>query len=212
MIKIRGDIIPNDYKEVYDWLGYDSTCPKDVEDELKNTAGEVVVQINSGGGDVFAGSEIYSMLKDRGNVRIEVLGEAASAASLIAMAGHCCMSPTALMMIHNVSTYAEGDCNEMAHTSETLKEANKAIAAAYCGKTGKSEEEILEMMDQETWLNAKSAKELGFADEVLYSSAPMVAGGLSIPVSLINQTRQTLEARKRLKKLKEGEKDGEEII
>ena len=202
MIKIRGEIIPNDYKEVYDWLGYENTCPKDIENALSETDGEVVVQINSGGGDVFAGSEIYTLLKNRGNVKIEILGEAASAASMIAMAGHCTMSPTALMMIHNVFTCASGDKNEMAHTSEMLNEADKAIATAYCDKTGKSEEEILEMMNQETWLNAKSAKEHGFVDQIMYADESMVAGGLSVPISVINQTKEMLAAKKRLDKLK----------
>ena len=103
-LKIQGDIISNDNKWIYEWLEYDSTCPKDVENAINEANGEKIeVEINSGGGDIFAGSEIYTLLKSyKGEIEITITGLAASAASVIAMSGYCRISPTAMMMVHNV--------------------------------------------------------------------------------------------------------------
>ena len=110
------------------------------------------VIINSGGGSVFAASEIYTTLKSyMGNVIVKIVGLAASAASVVAMAGtKVLMSPTAQMMIHNVTTYAEGDYRDMEHTAVILKNANDTIANAYRLKSGKTQEELLALMDDET--------------------------------------------------------------
>ncbi len=189
VIKVNGDIIGNDYKEAYDWWGVESTCPKDIADALDRLpAGEKLeLHINSRGGDVMAGQEIYTMLADRGDVETYVDSWAASAASLIAVAGHCVMSPVGLIMIHNVSTFADGNKNDMARAAETLKRMDEAIAGAYVRKTGKSRDEILRMMDRETWLPAERAVELGFADEIGNegSESPdiMVAGANGLAVT-----------------------------
>ena len=169
-ISVKGEIITNDNKWIYDYFGMDSTCPKDVESLLaKANGGDVIVDINSGGGDIFAGSEIYTMLrKYSGNVEIHIVGIAASAASVIAMAGKSKISPTALFMIHNVSSYASGDCNEFEKQADILKTANQSIANAYIEKTGLSNENLLQMMNAETWLTSKQAVEKGFVDEVLF--------------------------------------------
>jgi len=98
-----------------------------------------------------------------------VQGLAASAASVIAMAGYCEISPTALMMVHNVSSNASGDYHVMEHQADVLKTANKTIAAAYVAKTGMSEADALAMMDKETWVDAQQAVELKLADEVMYT-------------------------------------------
>src|SRR5690554_6323806 len=130
-INIKGPIIQSSHQWIYDWLGMEATSPKSVSDLIEQANGEdLEVEINSGGGSVFAGSEIYTALKSyNGNVTVKIVGLAASAASVIAMAGKkIMMSPTAQMMIHNVSSYSAGDHNDMEHTAEILKNADKTIA------------------------------------------------------------------------------------
>ena len=170
-IDVRGDIINNDDSWYYDWFGDSYTSPKIISEKLKEANGQdVIVSINSPGGDVFSASEIYTDLKEyKGKVITKILGIAASAASVIAMAGNeVKISPTAQIMIHNVYTYTSGDYRDMKHISETLKNANNSIANAYIDKTGKTREEILNLMDDETYLTAQKAKELGFVDEILF--------------------------------------------
>lgn len=170
-VNIKGPIISNDHAWVYKFFGIEATWPKQIDEAIEGANGEdLEVIINSGGGSVFAGSEIYTALKSyAGNVTVKIVGLAASAASVIAMAGKkVMMSPTAQMMIHNVSSYAEGDYRDMEHTAEILRNANNTIANAYRLKSGKSQEELLAMMDNETWMTADKAKELGLIDEVMF--------------------------------------------
>ena len=171
-VTVNGDIICNDLKWVYDWLEYESCCPADIRKaaaELTDENEELKVIINSPGGDVQAGQEIYSILKDIKNpVTINVQSMAASAASMIAMAGDTVkMSPVALLMIHNASTCTSGDYRDMQHTADVLQTVNTAIMQAYIAKTGKTEDELRDMMDRETWLTANQCLENGFADEII---------------------------------------------
>ena len=171
-VTVNGDIICNDLKWVYDWLEYESCCPADIRKataELTDESEELKVIINSPGGDVQAGQEIYSILKDIKNpVTINVQSMAASAASMIAMAGDTVrMSPVSLLMIHNASTCASGDYRDMQHTADVLQTVNTAIMQAYIAKTGKTEDELKDMMDRETWLTANQCLENGFADEII---------------------------------------------
>ena len=171
-VTVNGDIICNDMKWIYDWLEYESCCPADVKNviaELTDENEELKVIINSPGGDVQAGQEIYSILKDIKNpVTINVQSMAASAASMIAMAGDTVkMSPVALLMIHNASTCTSGDYRDMQHTADVLQTVNTAIMQAYIAKTGKTEDELKDMMDRETWLTANQCIEHGFADEII---------------------------------------------
>lgn len=168
-IDVRGDIVANDDKWIYDWMEWDSTCPDDVKSALQTMpAGEkLIVNINSGGGSVMAGQEIYSLLHGRQDVEIHIQSLAGSAASVIAMANTCKMSPVATIMIHNVSmSGASGDYHDMQKNAEILKTMNSALAEAYVAKTGKTKDEILKMMDKETWITASQALEMGFIDEV----------------------------------------------
>ena len=168
-IDVRGDIIGNDDKWIYDWMEWDSTCPDDVKSALQTMpAGEkLIVNINSGGGSVMAGQEIYSLLHGRQDVEIHIQSLAGSAASVIAMANTCKMSPVATIMIHNVSmSRASGDYHDMQKNAEILKTMNSTLAEAYVAKTGKTKDEILKMMDKETWITASQALEMGFIDEV----------------------------------------------
>lgn len=198
-LKIQGDIISNDNKWIYEWLEYDSTCPKDVENAINEANGEKIeVEINSGGGDIFAGSEIYTLLKSyKGEIEITITGLAASAASVIAMSGYCRISPTAMMMVHNVSTGARGDHNIMKHTAKTLETANESIANAYVSKTGMNLKEALNMMDVETWFSAQQALDKGLVDEVLFEnttqSNKLYNSAFSLPESVIERLRNKLK-------------------
>jgi ATP-dependent Clp protease protease subunit len=155
------------------------------------------VYINSGGGDIFAGSEIYSALRSyKGEVNIHVVGFAASAASVIACAGKSDISPTAMFMVHNVSGRAQGDYHVMDKSSDVLRTANKSIAAAYMAKTGMSEKEALAMMDQETWLTAQQAVAKGLIDKIAESqNLKLVAAYQTplIPQSVIDKVRNIVK-------------------
>ena len=167
-IYVNGTIVDSEDAWVYDLFGIENASPEKIRDALKEADGnDVDIFINSGGGSVFAGSEIYSMIQRyRGNVTIHVTGLAASAASVIACAGKCLMSATAQMMVHNVSSYGSGDYKNFDKMSEILKKANEAIAAAYVQKSGMSMQDALELMDIETWLTAKDALEYGLIDGI----------------------------------------------
>jgi len=151
------------------WYG-DEVTPKLFKDELEGADGNITVWINSPGGDVFAAAQIYNMLMDyKGNVTVKINGLAASAASVIAMAGtEVYMSPVAMMMIHNPMTVAIGDTEEMKKAISMLDEVKESIMNAYEIRTGLNRTKISHLMDAESWFNAKKAVELGFADKILF--------------------------------------------
>ena len=136
-------------------------------------SGDITVWINSPGGDCVAAAQIYNMLMDyKGNVTVKIDGIAASAASVIAMAGNTVlMSPVSTMMIHNPATVAMGDHNEMQKAIEMLNEVKESIINAYEIKTGLSRAKLSHLMDSETWMNANKAVELGFADGIISRNA-----------------------------------------
>lgn len=159
------------------WLG-DEVTPKLFKDDLDKCQGDIAVWINSPGGDVFAAAQIYNMLMDYPhNVTVKIDGLAASAASVIAMAGtEVQMSPVAMMMIHNPMTVAIGDSAEMQKAIAMLDEVKESIMNAYEIKTGLTRAKISHLMDAESWFNAKKAVELGFADKILFSDDAEEAG------------------------------------
>lgn len=201
-IDIRGVMIPNDYKWFYDWFEEDSTCPRDVQKVLDAMVDgdDLDVYINSPGGVIDVGSEIYTLLRDAGqrcNLKIHVTGEACSAASVAAMAGYCEMAPTALMMVHCVSTSrVSGNHSVMEHTAEMLRTADQAMCSAYTAKTGMTEQEALDMMEHETWLTAQQAKDRGLIDAVMFEEqeeeTPLVAG----PMFKLPSKEQMAQVRK----------------
>lgn len=215
-VTVNGDIICNDLKWIYDWLEYESCCPADVKNviaELTDENEELKVIINSPGGDVQAGQEIYSILKDiKNSVTINVQSMAASAASMIAMAGDTVkMSPVALLMIHNASTCAAGDYRDMQHTADVLQTVNTAILQAYLAKTGKTEDELREMMDKETWLTANQCLEAGFADEIIKDEKPGIItnamiGRLSVTDEMIAKVKAEKAAKEASDAAAEAEK------
>ena len=147
----------------------DDVTPQMFRDELMAGEGPVTIWLNSPGGDCIAASRIYSMLMDyKGDVTVKIDGVAASAASVIAMAGtKVLMAPTALMMIHNPATAAFGDHVDMKKAIEMLDEVKESIINAYELRTGMNRRQISKMMDDTTWMNARKAMELGFADGLL---------------------------------------------
>lgn len=170
-IDIKGYIVSNDDREFYDFYGMTSTYPKMVQDAIANDEDEeITLNIASNGGDVFAASEIYTMLRDSGKrIVVNIQGLAASAASVISMAGNTVrISPTAHIMIHKASSGFVGNSDDMEHQSVVLNSIDESIALAYEMKTGLKQSELLELMAKETWLNAKTAVDKGFADEIMF--------------------------------------------
>lgn len=149
----------------------DEITPQMFREELESGDGDVTVWINSPGGNVFAAAEIYTMLREyAGKITVKIASIAASAASVIAMAGDVVqMSPTALLMIHDPSTIAMGNARDMEKAIDTLNEVKESIINAYAAKTGLRHSKISDLMESETWMNAKKALDLGFCDEILYT-------------------------------------------
>lgn len=208
VVDVRGDIISNDDKWIYDWLDWESTSPNDIREALDNLEpGETLtILVNSGGGSVMAGQEIYSLLYGRENVKIKIQSMAGSAASMIAMANQCEISPVAMIMIHNVSmSGASGDFHDMQKNAEILKQMNSALASSYAKKTGKTEDEILKMMDRETWLTANQALEKGFVD-MITQDLPVITNGLT-GVRLTDEIRSKVIAEKNAREAAEKEKE-----
>lgn len=174
VIDIKGDVVSNDVGEFYEWFGMSSTYPSKVQRAIANDEdGDITLNIASNGGDVFAASEIYTMLKDsEKTVTVNIQGLAASAASVIAMAGNTVrMSPTSQMMIHKALVSTTGNSDDLEHESGVLNSIDESIAAAYELKTGLSQTDILQMMSNETWMNAKAAVDKGFADEIMFNES-----------------------------------------
>ncbi len=203
-VQIKGTIIPNDYKWFYDLLDMDSTAPKDVQTAIDAAGGtELDVYINSGGGSIDAGSEIYTLLRSyQGGVKIYITGVAHSAASVIAMAGYSEMSPTALMMVHCVSVAGvSGNHNELQKRVEMLEAADKALCTAYMEKAGMTQAQALAMMEEETWLTAEQAKSRGMVDKVMFEEPgevafDMVAGVFRLPSKDQMEAARNLVAKK----------------
>lgn len=177
------------------WWG-DEVTPKLFKDELLASTGDITVWINSPGGDVFAAAQIYNMLMEyTGKVTVKIDGLAASAASVIAMAGgDVYMSPVSMLMIHNPSTIAIGDSEEMLRAKALLDEVKESIINAYELKTSLSRTKLSHLMDAESWMNANKAIELGFADKIMFmeSETPdltdsLIFSRMAVTNSLINK-------------------------
>ena len=153
------------------WWG-DEITPEQFRLELEAHAGDIEVWINSPGGDVFAAAQIYDMLMEhKGHVKVMIDSLAASAASVIALAGtEVLISPPGMIMIHNPATGAWGDHTEMQKAIDVLNEVKESIINAYQLKTGMSRQKLARLMDDETWMNARKAVELGFADKIAFSN------------------------------------------
>lgn len=179
----------------------DDITPKKFKSELTSSEGDISVWLNSPGGDVFAASQIYTMLKEyKGKVNVKIDGIAASAASVIAMAGsEILMSPVAMMMIHNPSTVIFGEASDLQSGIDMLSEVKESIINAYEQKTGLPRNKISKMMDAETWFSSQKAVELGFADKVLYEDT----GGEAIDGFIFDKVTVTNALMKKIPKVKE---------
>ena len=155
------------------WWG-DEVTPALFRDELAKVSGNLTVWLNSPGGDVFAASQIYSMLKNhKGKVTVKIDGIAASAASVVAMAGdETLISPTGMLMIHDPITLAYGNKTDMEQTITLLEEVKESILNAYVQKSHQSRETLSQLMSEETWMNAEKALELGLVDGILFADSP----------------------------------------
>ena len=153
------------------WFG-DEITPAMFRNELSKVSGDLTVWLNSPGGDVFAASQIYTMLRShKGKVTVKIDGIAASAASVVAMAGdETYIAPCAMLMIHDPSTVAMGNRADMEQAIRLLDEVKESIINAYETKSHLSRAKIAKMMTDETWLNAKKAKEMGFVDGILFEN------------------------------------------
>ena len=164
-LRLEGVITDDDFIA---WIFYGKTA-REFQEELNSGEGDISVWINSEGGDVFAATKIYNMLRAyRGKVTVKIDAIAASAATIVAMAGDVIeISPVGMMMIHNPSTYAEGDSAEMKIAAKMLDEVKETIINAYELKTKLPREQLAQMMDDETWIHSKKAVTLGFADKII---------------------------------------------
>lgn len=193
VLYLNGTIAPESWFE-------DDVTPAMFKSELEAGSGPVTIWINSPGGDCVCASRIYAMLMDYPyDVTVKIDGIAASAASVIAMAGTTVlMAPTALMMCHNPSTVAMGGHGEMERAIEMLDAVKESIINAYEIKTGLSRNELSKMMDSETWMDATKAMELGFADGILQREAqpvtdvstPILFSQKAVDAALVNRVKQ----------------------
>lgn len=175
ILNCRGPIIKNDMKWIYDWLEYDSVCPNDISkviNDARNENDTVILRINSPGGYVDAGAEMYEELKSS-DVHIEarIVGNCCSAATyMVCGADEATMSPLGHFVIHRCAVGGvSGNANDIEACLQSLNETDRAIALAYSIKTGKSQEEIIDLMNKETSMSPQTALENGFVDRILFA-------------------------------------------
>ena len=202
-IQMNGEVIPSDYADVYDYLGYENINPKAIKQALNEANGsDVTLEINSPGGYVDAGSEIYTALKEyQGQVTAKITGQACSAASWIALAADRVeMSPTAQMMIHRASTISIGNSDDLASDLNALNSLDKSFVDLYSQRTGLDAQEVYRLMCNTTWMNAKEAVDKGFADEIMFQNDKKTAlvnadGSLSVKPDMINKIKNLLHSK-----------------
>lgn len=200
-IPIKGDVMDSDWGTIMDSVGMANVNPTSFQKALNSANGEdVELDIASNGGIVESATEIASLIHDyAGKVTTVVQSAAYSAASIIAVSGDVVkMTPTALMMIHRASVQSAGNTNDLSHDAIMLATVDKALAAAYQAKTGKSQEEILNLMNNETWLTAQDAVDQGFADEIQENAKELVVTNSLSPLI----SAETIEKLKALKNAK----------
>ena len=171
----NGDMLTDETADIWRYFGESSNvCPADIRDLCERADGDdITLYINSDGGALVAGTEIYSILREyKGNVTAHIQSRAASSATVAMMAcDRIIAEAVALVLIHNPSTYAAGDANALRMTADELDSVKNAIMNAYTGRMNKSREEISALMDRDIWLDAQAAKEAGLIDEIIESPA-----------------------------------------
>ncbi|HES2392982.1 TPA: head maturation protease, ClpP-related [Streptococcus pyogenes] len=188
-INLKGPLIANNSQEVYDYYGMEAASAKSIIEKLPEDNSDIILEVNSNGGLVTVGSEIYTDLRNyKGKVIAEITGMAASAASVAVMgADKVVMSPTAQMMVHKaLFNWVAGNSDDLDKASNALKSSDKAIVNAYVAKTGLPEDEIMELMKNETFMSAQDAVEKGFADEVMSFEAVASIDNQMLPQAVID--------------------------
>lgn len=197
-ISVRGAVVDDETAWFYGYFGIECVSPKKIRDILATNSGEeIILEINSAGGDVIAASEIYTLLRSHdGETVSEVVGLAASAASVIASGCQIVkISPTAHIMIHNASVAANGNKEELDKLSNLLRGIDESIINAYEFKTGLARDEIANLMEQDKWFNAEEAVKYGFANEVMFEDKLTVTNSALdtvIPHSSVNKLKNLL--------------------
>ena len=198
-INLKGPLIANNSQEVYDYYGMEAVSAKSIIDKFPEDNSDIILEVNSNGGLVTVGSEIYTALRSyKGKVTAEITGMAASAASVAVMgADKVVMSPTAQMMVHKAFfNWVSGNSDDLDKASSALKSSDKAIVNAYVAKTGKSEDEIMQLMRNETFMSAQDAVESGFADEVMSFEAVASIDNQMLPQAVIDDYYASRSKRK----------------
>lgn len=169
-IKLRGPIVSNDMGWIYDWIGWDAAYPRQLEEALEEAAGDdVVIEINSPGGVCIYGYEMYTAIRNyEGKVTVHVISAMSAATLLVCAADEALISDTGIFMIHNAQSSAEGDYRDMQMEADALKEFNAGIINAYVKKTGKSREEIQQLMDNDSYMSPQTAIDQGFIDGYMF--------------------------------------------
>lgn len=188
-INLKGPLIANNSQEVYDYYGMEATSAKSIINQLPEDSSDIILEVNSNGGLVTVGSEVYTALRNyKGKITAEITGMAASAASVAVMgADKVVMSPTAQMMVHKaLFNLVCGNSDDLDKASNALKSSDKAIVNAYVAKTGLSEDEIMNLMRNETFMSAQDAVEKGFADEVMSFEAVASIDNQMLPQAVID--------------------------
>lgn len=217
-IQMRGPLIPNNSQEVYDYYGMEAVSAKSIAEALPEDGSDVVIEVNSNGGLVTVGSDIYTALKNySGHVTAEVTGMAASACSVAIMgADKVVISPTAQIMIHKaLLNQITGNSDDFESAANALKASDRGIINAYKAKTGLSEDELLELMRNETYMSADEAVEKGFADEIMtFNESEAVAsiGNGLLPQAVIDEFFEVHGKRKKEIEAMKREIEKEEIL
>lgn len=216
-IDIKGTVVDDETAAFYSFFGIPSASPSAVAQILNDVDDDDDVEVNvaSNGGDVFSASEIYTMLRQsKANVTVNIQGLAASAASVIAMAGNKVnISPTAQLMIHQASSYGGGNKDDLAREINVLDGIDKSIASAYESKTGMPQGDLLNMMAQETWIGAQEAVDKGFADEFMFVDEKQAAFSNAtaniVPKSAVNKLLNLLNKSEKTEKLENKAKNSQ---
>ncbi|ASR69267.1 head maturation protease, ClpP-related [Leuconostoc mesenteroides] len=216
-IDIKGTVVDDETAAFYSFFGIPSASPSAVSQILNDGVDDDDVEVNvaSNGGDVFSASEIYTMLRQsKANVTVNIQGLAASAASVIAMAGNKVnISPTAQLMIHQAASYGGGNKDDLAHEIDVLDGIDKSIASAYESKTGMPQGDLLNMMAQETWIGAQEAVDKGFADEIMFVDEKQAAFSNAtaniVPKSAVNKLLNLLNKSEKTAKLEKEVKNSQ---
>lgn len=216
-IDIKGTVVDDETAAFYSFFGIPSASPSAVAQILNDVDDDDDVEVNvaSNGGDVFSASEIYTMLRQsKANVTVNIQGLAASAASVIAMAGNKVnISPTAQLMIHQAASYGGGNKDDLAREINVLDGIDKSIASAYESKTGMPQGDLLNMMAQETWIGAQEAVDKGFADEIMFVDEKQAAFSNAtaniVPKSAVNKLLNLLNKSEKTEKLENKAKNSQ---